>query len=80
MLIIVWNFVVFFVFLNCLLCVLCVLCVLFCAFSPPSAGPPLRRTTLLLTALRRTTQNFALFFSLSRTIFALFVSLWVSSR
>ena len=36
------NFVVncFFVFLNCLLCVLCVLCVLFCAFSPPSAGPP----------------------------------------
>ena len=30
--------------------VCCVLCVVFCAFSPLSAGPPLRRTTLFVTA------------------------------
>ena len=36
---------------GCVGCVVCrVLCAVFCAFSPLSAGPPLRRTTLSVTA------------------------------
>ena len=42
--------------------------------GPPSAGPPLH-----WTSLRRTAQNFALFFPLPPH-FAFFVSLWVSFR
>ena len=52
-------------------CVLCVWC--WCWLDPSLRRTPLR------TTLRRTAQNFALFFSSPATI-SLFLSLWVSSR
>ena len=57
------------------LCVCCVCCVLRVSCCVLCVLPAFRRT-----ALRRTAQHVALFFSLSRPIFALFVFLWGSAR